>query len=83
MPSAPALASSLPSGLNATPVTPPWALVAWRGAPAGWPVAGFHNRTVPSAPALASSLPSGLNATPVTPPWAPDGVEGRAGRGGR
>ena len=36
--------------------------------PTGWPVAGFHNRTVPSAPALASSLPSGLNATPVTPP---------------
>ena len=31
----------------------------------GWPVAGFHSRTVPSPPALASSLPSGLNATAV------------------
>ena len=34
------------------------------GAPTGWPVAGFHSRTVPSPPPLASSLPSGLNATP-------------------
>ena len=39
------------------------------GALTGWPVAGFHNRTVPPLPsvsALASSLPSGLNATPYT-----------------
>ena len=120
VPSPPALASSLPSGLNATPDTPPgrWPVegradglaggrvpqphravaagagqqlavgaerhpvtphraLAWRGAPTGRPVAGFHSRTVPSPPALASSLPSGLNATPYTPlPGA--GVEGRA-----
>ena len=56
MPSGPLLASSLPSGLNASVSTPVWAL-AWMGAPTGWPVAGFHNRTVPSAPALASSVP--------------------------
>ena len=65
VPSPPPLASSLPSGLNATPDTPFWAL-ACRGAPAGRPVAGFHSRTVPSPPPLASSLPSGLNATPDT-----------------
>ena len=65
VPSASALASSVPSGLNATPGTPNRGLlVAWRGAPTGWPVAGFHSRTMPSPPALASSLPSGLNATP-------------------
>ena len=45
--------------------------MAWRGAPTGWPVTGFHNRTVPSPPAVASSLPSGLNATASTPPWGP------------
>ena len=48
VPSAPALASILPSGLNATSVTPPWVTV-WRGEPKGWPVAGFHSRTVPFA----------------------------------
>ena len=64
VPSLSALASSLPSGLNATPTTTleprP---VAWTGVRTAWPVAGFHNRTVPSSSALASSLPSGLNAT--------------------
>ena len=75
------LASSLPSGLNATPNTPPWGPVAWRGAPTGWPVAGFHSRTVPSAPALASSLPSGLNATPCTPSRAAAGRGGARRRG--
>ena len=54
--SPPVLASSLPSGLNATPYTPHRAL-AWRIVPTRRPVAGFHSRTVPSAPALASSLP--------------------------
>ena len=68
VPSPPAVASSLPSGLNATPITPLGAGRSWRGVPTGWPVAGSHNRTVPSPPALASSLPSGLNATPNTPP---------------
>ena len=71
VPSPPALASSLPSGLNATPYTPCRAL-ACRGAPTARPVAGFHSRTVPSAPALASSLPPGLNATANT-------VDGSAG----
>ena len=46
MPSAPAVASSLPSGLNATPNTlPPEPVSAGRGAPTGCPVTGFHNRT--------------------------------------
>ena len=72
VPSASALASSLPSGLNATARTPFGLLVAWRGAPTGWPVARFHSRTVPSPSALASSLPSGLNATART-------VDGSAG----
>ena len=39
-----ALASSLPSGLNATPFT---VEPACRGAKAGRPVAGFHSETVP------------------------------------
>ena len=56
VPSPSELASSVPSGLNATPYTPHRAL-AWRVLPTGRPVAGFHSRTVPSAPALASSLP--------------------------
>ena len=64
VPSPSALASSVPSGLNATPSTPYRALVAWRGWPTGRPVAVFHSRTVPSPSALASSVPSGLNATP-------------------
>ena len=69
VPSASALASSLPSGLNATPFTPrPGRRCRPGGCATGWPVAGSHNRTVPSASALASSLPSGLNATPRTPP---------------
>jgi hypothetical protein len=67
VPSPPALASSLPSGLNATEVRPVWA----SRAPMGCLVAGFHSRTVPSAPALASSLPSGLNATSNAPLRAP------------
>ena len=65
VPSVSALASSLPSGLNATPFTQrTGAGDGTEGAPTGWPVAGFHSRTVPSLSALASSLPSGLNATP-------------------
>ena len=65
VPSPSALASSLPSGLNATRSRRVGAGVG-EGAPMGWPVAGSHNRTLPSAPALANSLPSGLNATPFT-----------------
>src|SRR6266566_9950276 len=77
VPSESALASQLPSGLNATPYTPFRAPV-WRVAPTGWLVSGFHNSTVPSESALASSLPSGLNATSYTPGWRPVA----AGRGG-
>ena len=67
VPSASALASSLPPGLNATPYTPKMAPVWWDG-PTGRPVAGFHSRTVPSPLLMASSLPLGLNATA---PWPP------------
>ncbi len=67
VPLEPALASNLPSGLNATPDTLLSALVARRGVPTGWPVAGFHSRTVPSGLALASSLLLGLNANPSMP----------------
>src|SRR5207244_9005674 len=69
-----ALASSLPLGLNATQITPYWALVAWRVLPTGRPVAVFHSRTVPSPSPVASSLPLGLNATPNTPPTGPEPV---------
>ena len=68
VPSLSALASILPSGLNATAFTPPQVRGGSRGAPMGWPVPGFHSRTVPSLSALASILPSGLNATAITPP---------------
>jgi hypothetical protein len=68
-----AVASSLPSGLNATLGTGWWVLEACRGEPTALPVAGFHNRTVPPQSAVASSLPSGLNATPITP----DGSAGK------
>ena len=82
-PSPPVLASSLPSGLNATALKPLSALaLAGRGAPAGRPVTGFHSRTYPSASALASSLPSGLNATPYTPvdpPLGPGKVSAGSG----
>ena len=36
------------------------------GAPSGWPVSTFHNRTVLSVSALASRRPSGLKAIPTT-----------------
>ena len=63
VPSVSALASSVPSGLNATSGTPyRKLLVAWRVA-VRWPVAGFHSHTVPSPQPLASSVPLGLNAT--------------------
>ena len=82
LPSASALASSLPSGLNATPFTPTASpVVSARMVRTGWPVAGSHNRTLPSASALASSLPSGLNATPITPHILAGGV-GRDGADG-
>src|SRR5262249_62176879 len=56
-------ASSLPSGLNATPYTPVLGPVpVWRVATRR-PVAGFHSRTVPSPSPLASSVPPGLNPT--------------------
>ena len=58
------MASSCPSGLNATPATAPvWPV---SGAPIGWPVAASHSRTVLSSLLLASRRPSGLNATPDT-----------------
>jgi signal transduction histidine kinase len=71
VPSPSPVASSVPSGLNATAFTLyPLLAVAWRVA-MGRRVAGFHSRTVPSAQPPASSLPSGLNATPHTPPSGP------------
>src|SRR5262249_61705200 len=84
VPSASGVASSLPPGLNATPVTPPLgpARPTWRGAPIGLPVAGFHSRTVPSPSALASIVPSALNATPLTPPLGPVSAWGGARTGG-
>src|SRR6266481_1249643 len=61
-----ALASSLLSGLNATPATLPLEPVSAWMVLMGWPVTGSHSRTVRSPSALASSLPSALNATPAT-----------------
>jgi len=58
--SALAVASSRPSGLNATPLTSlVWPVRVRRCSP----VAGSHSRAVPSALAVASIRPSGLNAT--------------------
>ena len=68
VPSPAPLASSLPSGLNATAAVPSLGPEPiWTGAPTGRPVAGFHSRIVPSPMPLASSVPSGLNATADTP----------------
>src|SRR5262249_43311340 len=64
--SPPALASSLPSGLNATDVIAPACPV--RGLPIWRWVAGFHSRTAPSPPAVAGRLPSGLTASAPAPP---------------
>ena len=51
----------LPSGLNATLVTPcVWPI---SGAPMGWPVSASHSRTVLSSLPETMRLPSGLNAT--------------------
>src|SRR5262249_57059132 len=64
-------ASSLPLGLNDTPISPPWVC---SGVPTGWRVTGFHTRTVAFSSSLASSLPLGLNASPNTPTppvWPP------------
>ena len=50
-----------PSGLNATPETPP----VWPRKVSGSPVpSAFHTRTVLSYAAEATRSPSGLNATP-------------------
>jgi hypothetical protein len=57
VPSSPPVASSVPSGLNATPYTPCWAL-AWGGAPTARPVAGFHSRTVPPGARMPQAPPS-------------------------
>src|SRR5262249_18477975 len=57
-----------PGGAVRQPHTSP---AGGAAAPAGWPAAGFHSRTVPSPSSLASSLPSGLNATLGTPLRAP------------
>ena len=70
VPSTPALASTLPSGENATPITQSaWPSSTW----VCRPLAGSHNRT-PSRLALASTLPSGENATPFTTPVLPSSV---------
>ena len=57
----PAVASRVPSGLNATPDTSSVWPVRVRTVV---PVAGSHSRTVLSSLAVASRVPSGLNATP-------------------
>jgi hypothetical protein len=80
VPSAALLASSLPSRLNATAPTPLGPEPTWIGAPTGWPVTGFHSRTLSSPSALASSVPSALNATPDTPFRALAWMGGPTGR---
>jgi hypothetical protein len=57
VPSPSALASRVPSGLNATADTPLGPEPVAMDAPTGWPVAGSHSRTVPSPSALASRVP--------------------------
>src|SRR5690242_12161131 len=57
VPSSPPLASSVPSGLNATPYTLCWPL-ACRGAPTARPVAGFHSRTAPPGARMPQAPPS-------------------------
>ena len=70
--SSPALASSFPSGLNATPrTTSVWPVRM----PTFWPVARCHSRTALSSPALASRRPSGLNATALIPDDITDDVD--------
>jgi hypothetical protein len=61
-------ARRVPSGLKATPWTPPSCPVRVR---ACWPVAASHIFTVRSQLAEASRLPSGLKATLWTPPSCP------------
>jgi hypothetical protein len=62
--SSPPLATTLPSGLNATVNR------SWRWPVSGWPICFwvlvFHNRTVWSKLALARIVPSWLNATLLT-----------------
>ena len=58
----------MPSGLNATPVTPS---VCPLSVSSSWPVAASQTLTVSSQLAEARRLPSGLNATPVTSPVCP------------
>ena len=72
---APAVASRVPSGLNATLMTPPWPARVRRC----WPVQGAQPRRpggrVPQPRRLAvgggEQVPSGLNATPTTPRTPP------------
>ena len=65
VPSPSPVASSLPSGLNATACTPYTLLVvAWRVA-TGRPVAGFHSRTVPSPQPAGQQLAVGAERHPA------------------
>src|SRR5262249_44903756 len=71
VPPEPAVASSLPLGLNATTYTP-W---AWESVSRGalrW-VTGSHSRIVPLL-STAASLPSGLNDSHIWPPWVWSGA---------
>ncbi|GAA3421959.1 hypothetical protein GCM10018952_70400 [Streptosporangium vulgare] len=69
VPSNPALARRVPSGLNAPKDTVPVCPVS--GVPICLPVATSQIRTVPSNPALARRVPSGLNAPKDTVPVCP------------
>src|SRR5262245_62345327 len=66
VPPEPTVASSLPSGLNATSDT------RWAWEPVGrgalWRGTGPHSRTVPLLP-TATGMPLGLNDTPISLPW--------------
>ena len=70
----------MPSGLNVTDCTYPFAPVS--GLPSGAGCAGsvtFHSRTVSSALPAASVVPSGLNATEYTVLAGPVSVPSRTG----
>ena len=65
VPSSPAEASVLPSGLKATLVT--GSVWTFRASPSARCVVTSQSRTARSSPAEAKVLPSGLKATLVTP----------------
>ena len=64
-PSPPAVASSEPSWLKSTPLTPPGPVNRVTGSPEG-----TLQIAAPSPPDVASNVPSGLNASPLARPLA-------------